>query len=139
MNEPNLTAEQAKEAQHKYVLLKTSLAPQQRLYSLDALRGFDMFWIMGAEEIFHKLYEATGSPFWGAISLQLTHPDWNGFHFYDLIFPLFLFLAGVATPYSVGRELEKGKSKNELLWQLQKKCRMVGILIFKFSTKISYL
>ena len=84
----------------------------QRLYSLDALRGFDMFWIMGAEEIFHTLYKVTGSPFWGTISTELTHPDWNGFHFYDLIFPLFLFIAGVATPYSIGRELEKGKTPN---------------------------
>ena len=36
----------------------------QRLYSLDALRGFDMFWIIGAEEVFHALAKATGSPFW---------------------------------------------------------------------------
>jgi predicted acyltransferase len=93
----------------------------QRLYSLDALRGFDMFWIMGAEEIFHGLFKATGAPFWGAIANQLTHPDWNGFHFYDLIFPLFLFMAGVATPYSVGRELEKGKTKNEVLWRVVKR------------------
>ena len=117
-----------KKSKNKNILLKTSLVPQQRLYSLDALRGFDMFWIMGAEEIFHKLYEATGSPFWGAISLQLTHPDWNGFHFYDLIFPLFLFLAGVATPYSVGRELEKGKSKNELLWRVIKRALILVVL-----------
>jgi predicted acyltransferase len=51
--------------------------------------------------------------FLGTISTELTHPDWNGFHFYDLIFPLFLFIAGVATPYSVGRELEKGKTSNK--------------------------
>src|SRR3954449_1312864 len=100
----------------------------QRLYSLDALRGFDMFWIMGAEEIFHNLYKATGSPFWGAISTQLTHPDWNGFHFYDLIFPLFLFLAGVATPYSVGRELEKGKSRRELLIRVIKRGLILVLL-----------
>ena len=72
--------------------------PSQRLYSLDALRGFDMFWIMGAEEIFHAIAKATGSPFWGAIAEELTHPEWNGVHCYDLIFPLFLFMAGVATP-----------------------------------------
>ena len=89
----------------------------KRLFSLDALRGFDMFWIMGAEEIFHGLAKATGSPFWEAISNQFTHPDWNGFHFYDLIFPLFLFIAGVATPYSVGRELQNGKSKQQVLWR----------------------
>jgi predicted acyltransferase len=103
------------------------IAPQ-RLYSLDALRGFDMFWIMGAEEIFHALYKATGSPFWGAISNQLTHPAWNGFHFYDLIFPLFLFMAGVATPYSVGRELENGVPRSRLLWRVVRRGLILVIL-----------
>ena len=76
----------------------------QRLESLDALRGFDMFWIIGAEEIFHNMAEITEAPFWQALSVQFTHPAWNGFHAYDLIFPLFLFLAGVATPFSIGSQ-----------------------------------
>lgn len=101
--------------------VKPATVVTQRLYSLDALRGFDMFWIMGAEEIFHGLAKATGSPFWGAISNQFTHPAWNGFHIYDLIFPLFLFLAGVSTPYSVGRELEKGKSRQQLVIRVIKR------------------
>src|ERR1700761_2536192 len=94
---------------------KTEIPLPQRLYSLDALRGFDMFWIMGGEEIFHTLSKATNAPFWNALSYQFDHPLWNGFRAYDLIFPLFLFMAGVSTPFSVGRELEKGKTKNELL------------------------
>lgn len=106
----------------------TTITHPQRLYSLDALRGFDMFWIMGAEEIFHALYRATGSPFWGTIATQFTHPDWNGFHFYDLIFPLFLFIAGVATPYSVGRELEKGRTKQQVLFRVAKRALMLLIL-----------
>src|SRR3954466_1024331 len=92
-----------------------------RLYSLDALRGFDMFWIMGAEELFHGMAKATGNRFWEAMSNQFTHPSWNGFHIYDLIFPLFLFLAGVSTPYSVGRELEKGTSKKRLIVRIVKR------------------
>jgi predicted acyltransferase len=100
----------------------------QRLYSLDALRGFDMFWIMGAEEIVHGLSKATGSSFWAGFSNQLTHPAWNGFHFYDLIFPLFLFLAGVATPYSVGRELEKGRTREQLLWRVIKRGLILVLL-----------
>ncbi|HEV2482051.1 MAG TPA: hypothetical protein VGS79_20440, partial [Puia sp.] len=63
--------------------------PSQRLYSLDALRGFDMFWIMGGEEIFKSIAKITGSSFWQTIADQFEHPLWNGFHFYDLIFPLF--------------------------------------------------
>lgn len=104
------------------------VSDSSRLYSLDALRGFDMFWIMGAEEIFHGLAKATGSPFWQALSLQFTHPDWNGFHVYDLIFPLFLFLAGVATPYSVGRDLERGKSKQQLLLRVIRRGLILVVL-----------
>ncbi|MEO6289053.1 MAG: DUF5009 domain-containing protein [Ginsengibacter sp.] len=100
----------------------------QRLHSLDALRGFDMFWIMGAEEIFHSLAKATNGSVWFVIANQFTHPDWNGFHFYDLIFPLFLFIAGVATPYSVGRELQKGKTKNEVLWRVVKRGLILVLL-----------
>lgn len=98
------------------------------MYSLDALRGFDMFWIMGAEEIVHSLAKITGSSFMEAMSNQLTHPDWHGFHFYDLIFPLFLFLAGVATPYSIGKELEKGKTKNQLLFRVIKRGLILVLL-----------
>jgi predicted acyltransferase len=78
----------------------------KRLQSLDALRGFDMFWIISGEGIFHGLKEATGvQPFIG-ISDQLHHSVWNGFTFYDLIFPLFIFIAGVSMPYSLGRQLD---------------------------------
>ena len=100
----------------------------QRLYSLDALRGFDMFWIMGAEEIFNTLAPATGSPVIQAIANQLTHPAWNGFHFYDLIFPLFLFIAGVATPYSIGRELEKGNGRKQVLIRVVQRAILLILL-----------
>ncbi|WP_343701049.1 DUF5009 domain-containing protein [Chitinophaga sp.] len=105
-------------------------APQGmgRLYSLDALRGFDMFWIMGAEEIFHGLGKATGSPFWQTIAQQFVHPAWNGFRFYDLIFPLFLFMAGVSTPYSVGRELEKGVPRQKLLLRVIRRAMILVLL-----------
>jgi predicted acyltransferase len=98
-------------------------AAPTRLFSLDALRGFDMFWIMGADEIWYTMKEATHgqSPFWNTLASQFTHPDWNGFHVYDLIFPLFLFMAGVSTPFSVGRELEKGKSREQLLLRVIKR------------------
>jgi predicted acyltransferase len=96
----------------------TRTAAAQRLYSLDALRGFDMFWIIGGERIVDTLTKATGAPWLETVSEQLTHPAWHGFHFYDLIFPLFLFLAGVSTPYSVGKELENGKSRQQVLMRV---------------------
>ena len=114
----------------------TLTTPSQRLYSLDALRGFDMFWIMGGEEIFHVLAKNTGSPFWTAISDQFDHPAWNGFHFYDLIFPLFLFIAGVATPYSVGRELEKGTPRNRLLLRVIRRGLILVLLGIAYNNRL---
>jgi predicted acyltransferase len=73
--------------------MNTNKAIQQRLYSLDALRGFDMFWIIGAEEVFHEMGSITHHPFWEGLSAQFEHPVWNGFTVYDLIFPLFIFSA----------------------------------------------
>ncbi len=110
-----------------------------RLFSLDALRGFDMFWIMGGEEIFHTLAKTTKSPFWEAIALQFTHPDWNGFHLYDLIFPLFLFMAGVSTPFSVGRELEKGKSKKQLTLRVIKRAAILVLLGIVYNNGLNIM
>ena len=87
----------------------------QRLYSLDALRGFDMFWIIGGDRLVNNLALATDHPFWKSFDEQLHHPYWNGFTAYDLIFPLFMFVAGVSVPYSVGRDLEKGKTKSRII------------------------
>ncbi len=99
-----------------------------RLYSLDALRGFDMFWIMGAEEIVHGLFKATHHSFFESFSNQLTHPAWDGFHMYDCIFPLFLFIAGVASPYSIGKEVEKGQSKTAILYKIAKRALILVLL-----------
>lgn len=104
----------------------------KRLYSLDALRGFDMFWIMGGDALIKNLAEASGSPFLSKVAFQFDHPAWNGFRLYDLIFPLFLFLAGVATPYSVGRQIENGTPKSELLLRVVKRGLVLvflGILV----------
>lgn len=68
----------------------------KRLLSVDALRGFDMFWIMGAEGFFAALFIATGWSVFSVFAEQMTHSQWHGFTAYDLIFPLFIFLSGVS-------------------------------------------
>jgi len=86
----------------------------KRLYSLDALRGFDMFWIMGGESIFISLAAITGWPVFEWCAKQLNHVPWHGFVFYDMIFPLFLFIAGISFPFSLKKRLEKGDSRNSI-------------------------
>ncbi|MEY2725307.1 MAG: hypothetical protein RLZZ458_1174 [Planctomycetota bacterium] len=72
-----------------------------RLLSLDALRGFDMFWIMGGDTLATALLDRFPSKTTAALKLQFEHVDWKGFRFYDLIFPLFLFLVGCVIPFSL--------------------------------------
>lgn len=92
-----------------------ALNPPRRLLSLDALRGFDMFIIAGGEwivEVLYKLAEKTEEgPFKQTLTLlhtQLSHVAWEGFRFYDLIFPLFVFMTGVSLVYSLSRIQTEG-------------------------------
>jgi predicted acyltransferase len=86
----------------------------ERIVSLDVLRGFDMFWITGGAVIIHTLAAATGWQFFRMISTQLTHTHWIGFHFYDLIFPLFVFIMGASIPYALISKMEKGMPRTAL-------------------------
>jgi predicted acyltransferase len=81
--------------------------PTRRLMSLDALRGFDMFWIAGGEEIVHTLYRAWPSGPMHVLDRQMDHKPWQGVAFYDLIFPLFVFIVGASLVFSVTRMIER--------------------------------
>ena len=81
-----------------------------RLLSIDALRGFDMFWIVGGEPFAIAWSEWAGWPPKAIVEEQLGHARWEGFHFIDLIFPLFLFLVGVVLPFSLGKLRERGQA-----------------------------
>jgi predicted acyltransferase len=81
---------------------------KQRIVSIDALRGFDMFWIIGGGAIFKSLDEIFQHPVTLWIYTQLNHAAWEGFHFEDLIMPLFMFLSGVVMPFSFERRLAEG-------------------------------
>ena len=84
----------------------TSPAPQ-RLMSLDALRGFDMFWIIGAGSLVSALNRMSQTGPTKFLATQLEHVAWEGFRFYDLIFPLFVFMVGVAMVFSLTKIVER--------------------------------
>src|ERR1039458_10385791 len=81
----------------------------QRLMSVDALRGFDMFWIIGADSLVSALNRMSQTTPTKALAEQLSHAAWEGFHFYDLIFPLFVFIVGVSLVFSLTRTVEKDR------------------------------
>jgi predicted acyltransferase len=96
----------------------TTPPPPDRLLSIDALRGFDMFWIIGGDALLRALAHWADWPFQGRIDEQLEHAEWEGFHFYDLIFPLFLFLVGVVLPFSLGKLRERGEPRWRTYWRI---------------------
>lgn len=89
-----------------------------RLVSLDALRGFSMFWLLGGQQIVRVLTKDAEEGTWAArLHEQFTHVEWEGFRFYDFIFPLFLFCIGVSVAISVERRLQAGTAKKTILLQ----------------------
>ncbi len=98
-----------------------------RLTSIDALRGFDMLMIAGGGTFIQLLGGKTGWAWLDAVSGQFEHPAWHGFAFYDFIFPLFLFLAGVSLPFSLRSGIAKGMTKNALLQKVFK--RMIVLIL----------
>lgn len=103
-------------------LLRTE--PQKRLQSLDVLRGFDMFWITGGGVLSVVLSKLTGIEW---LETQMHHAHWAGFHFEDLIFPMFMFIAGVAIPLSVKAKIEKNVPKRKLFNKVFK--RMIILIL----------
>ena len=81
-----------------------------RIVSVDVLRGFDMFWIVGGAGFFMAILKLMGGRIEQIFLPQLEHVEWEGFHFYDLIFPLFVFIIGMSVVFSLQKIMTaKGK------------------------------
>lgn len=105
----------------------------RRLVSLDALRGFDMFWIIGAGALVGALNRMGQTPATKAIGAQLQHAPWEGFRFYDLVFPLFVFIVGVSMVFSLGRLIEEAGRKAALLRILRRTVVLYLLGIFYYG------
>ena len=84
----------------------------QRLESLDMLRGLDLFILVAFQPVFMRLAQVMGKDSWvGTIFQSLfTHVEWEGFHLWDQIMPLFLFMAGTSIPYALSK-YKRGEGK----------------------------
>lgn len=104
------------------------LPSRPRVLSLDALRGFDMFWIIGGCKIFRELAGQTNSGFSKILSSQLHHAKWEGFTAWDLIMPLFLFIVGAVMPFSFHKRLAQGQSKKQIYLHVIKRTIILFVL-----------
>lgn len=82
-----------------------------RLESLDILRGFDLFCLVFFQPVLSSLARALDNEFLNTIMTQFRHVQWEGFVFWDLIMPLFMFMAGVSMPFAFNKYLAEGSRK----------------------------
>lgn len=100
---------------------------KQRLESLDVLRGFDLFFLVALSDLVEELAEVIDKPWMGTVMEYFTHKKWEGFSTWDLVMPLFMFMAGVAIPYSLSKYKEKGTDRKKLYWRLGKRILLLWI------------
>jgi predicted acyltransferase len=83
----------------------------KRLGSLDVLRGFDLFALVFFQPVFSTFARVTEIGWVDAVNTQFRHVQWEGFTFWDLIMPLFMFMAGASMPFAFGKYLgSEGKA-----------------------------
>ena len=107
---------------------KVTAEASSRLMSLDALRGFDMFWIIGGGMIIFALHNIAQNPITAFLQVQLEHVEWEGFRFEDIIMPLFLFISGTTMPFSFNKHLASGQPKKHLYLRLARRIIILWIL-----------
>ena len=90
---------------------------KKRLLSIDTLRGMDMLVIMGLSTLIFRICDLFpgGGDSW--MAAQMRHVDWNGLAIMDMVFPVFLFIAGLSYPFSYASQVEKGRTS----WQIHRK------------------
>jgi predicted acyltransferase len=91
--------------------------PEGRVESLDFFRGFTMLMLIGESTgLFELLRDpALHGTVLGAIGVQLDHHPWNGLHCWDLVQPFFMFIVGVAMPFSFDKRWQRGDSWRKTL------------------------
>lgn len=97
-----------------------------RLESLDILRGFDLFCLVFFQPVLSSLARASDNDLLNTIMTQFRHVQWEGFVFWDLIMPLFMFMAGVSMPFAFNKYLAEG-SRNLLYRRIFKRVLLLWI------------
>lgn len=95
----------------------TPQTPQGRLLSLDFFRGFTMFLLIAeGTHLFNLLRDpAFNGTIISFIGTQLHHHPWHGLHFWDLVQPFFMFIVGVALPFSVKKRRNRGDTDAQIV------------------------
>lgn len=104
----------------------------QRLHSLDALRGMDTALIIGLSAVLASVYGIYPNAVWADVRYHMGHAPWEGLRVYDLIFPLFVYLAGISMNFSIRKRGSNGAGTGKLLlhlWYRALLLVLLGILV----------
>ena len=100
--------------------MKNTHSSSKRLESLDALRGFDLFFLVALGPLMHSLARTANVEWLNESMWVFSHVSWEGFSPWDLIMPLFLFMSGISMPFSLSR-YKSISDKRPLLRRLAKR------------------
>lgn len=110
-------------------MVEQSQAPVSgRIMSVDALRGFDMFWIVGGKEVLFGFFAVLAVPLPMWLERHLKHVAWEGFVAWDLIMPLFLFIAGTSMPFAFKKRMETGRGGAALYRKIIRRVLILWVL-----------
>lgn len=99
-----------------------------RLASLDILRGFDLFLLLFFQPVLIAISQVADIPFLNELSWHFDHEVWEGFRFWDLVMPLFLFMTGAAMPFSFAKYTTGKSQRDELYWRIAR--RVIVLFVF---------
>jgi predicted acyltransferase len=102
-----------------------------RLLSLDFFRGITMFLLVAEGTALWSVLvkEPIADTFLEPVFMQFHHHPWNGLRFWDLVQPFFMFIVGVAMPFSFAKRRSKGEPKQKITRHIIKRC----ILLLAFG------
>jgi predicted acyltransferase len=87
----------------------------ERVNSIDFFRGLTMFLLMGESTHIYSHLKSIDNGLMQLLGTQLSHHQWNGLHFWDLIQPFFMTIVGVAIPFAVANREKKGASEKSIM------------------------
>ncbi|MCX6617767.1 MAG: hypothetical protein NTZ98_16920 [Acidobacteria bacterium] len=102
-------------------------AAAARLASLDAFRGFTMFWIVGGKSLLMALQRLGSNAVVAAVARQLEHSPWAGLRFYDVIWPAFMLMVGVSIPLSYAKR-RRTQTDGQIRLQALKRAAILFLL-----------
>ncbi|HPF02762.1 MAG TPA: DUF5009 domain-containing protein [Bacteroidales bacterium] len=122
-----------------------------RVMSVDFFRGLTMFLLAGEASRLYEHFGEADSAFLNFFGTQLSHHQWHGMYFWDLIQPFFMFIVGVAIPFAVANRLKKGESMKKITLHALKRSGLLlffgwaiyfvaaGKLVFRFQNVLAQL